>query len=431
MLRKLALGTLFFCAASSAQSTEDVRFWHALNGPQAAAIQRLAARFNASQKDYRVRPVYKGGLEVTFALALAARHGKGAPHIVQIHESLTDDLIAEHLVVPLWQAMADARQRFDAALFPAVSSAFSDEHGRLLALPFASATPVLYYNRDALRRAKLSPAGPPATWYEMPAALGALLDAGSSCPFTSAWPAWVLLENMSAWHNQEFLTQDNGYEGSGTQLVFNGRLMVRWIAMLSSWRKSGYFVYSGRGGDEAEARFAAGECALLTASSASYPALRAKANFDLGVAALPYYDDFDDAPQNTLAGGAALWVLAGKPKRANRGAARFLAFLARPEVQAEWQRMTGFVPLTLAGYELAQKRGYYLKQPGNEVAVRQLVGKIPTGDSKEIRFGERFRIRGIIDEELEAVWSGTKAPLEALNAAVARGNLLLSSTPKR
>jgi sn-glycerol 3-phosphate transport system substrate-binding protein len=124
-------------------------------------------------------------------------------------------------------------------------------------------------------------------------------------------------------------------------------------------------------------------------------------------------------------------VLAGKPRRANRGAARFLAFLARPQVQADWQQMTGFVPLTMAGYELAQKRGYYLKQPGNEVAVRQLVGKIPTDDSKEIRFGDRLRIRGIIDEELEAVWSGTKAPLEALNAAVERGNLLLSSTPKR
>jgi sn-glycerol 3-phosphate transport system substrate-binding protein len=430
MLRNLALGTLLFCAASPALPREDVRFWHALSPPQAAAIERLAARFNAAQKEYRVLPSYEGALEVTFARALAAKRRGTAPHIVQIHESLTDDLIAEHLVVPLWQAMADARQPFDAVPFPAVSSAFSDERGRLLALPFASATPVLYYNRDALRRAKLDPARPPATWYEMPSALGALSDAGSPCPFTSAWPAWVLFENMSAWHNQEFVTQDNSFEGAGTQLVFNSRLMMRWIAMLSSWRKAGYFVYSGRG-NEAETRFLTGECALLTSSSASYPALRARAKFDLGVAALPYYDDFDDAPQNTLAGGAALWVLAGKPKRANRGAARFLAFLARPAVQAEWQQMTGFVPLTMAGYEVARKRGYYLKQPGNEIAVRQLAWKIPTGDSKAIRFGDRLRIRGIIDEELETVWSGAKTPLDALNAAVERGNLLLSTTPKR
>jgi sn-glycerol 3-phosphate transport system substrate-binding protein len=325
--------------------------------------------------------------------------------------------------------MADAAQPFDAALLPALASAFSDERDRLLALPFTSATPVLYYNRDVLRRAKLDPAGPPATWYQMPALLAALSDAGSSCPFTSAWPAWVLLENMSAWHNQEFITQDNGFEGAGTRLAFNSRLLVRWIAMLSTWRKAGYFVYSGRG-NEAEAKFLDGECALLTSSSASYPALREHARFDLGVARLPYYDDFDDAPQNTLAGGAALWVLAGKAKKAYRGAARFLAFLARPEIQAEWQQKTGYVPLTMAGYELARQRGYYLKQPGNEIAVRQLADKIPTEDSKALRFADQRRIRGILDEELELVWSGTKAPLDALNAAVMRGNELLAA-PRR
>src|SRR5258708_34298776 len=100
MLRKLALGTLLFCAASSALPREDVRFWHALGGPQAAAIEQLAARFNASQKEYRVRPSYKGALEVTFALALPGRHAPPAPHLVQIHESLTHDLIAERLMGP-------------------------------------------------------------------------------------------------------------------------------------------------------------------------------------------------------------------------------------------------------------------------------------------------------------------------------------------
>jgi len=81
----------------------------------------------------------------------------------------------------------------------------------------------------------------------------------------------------------------------------------------------------------------------------------------------------------------------------------------------------------MAGYELARKRGYYLKQPGNEIAVRQLADKIPTEDSKALRFADQRRIRGIIDEELEAVWSGAKAPLDAVNAAVARGNELLSA----
>jgi sn-glycerol 3-phosphate transport system substrate-binding protein len=377
------------------------------------------------QKAYRVRVSFRGALEPAFAQALALRRTSAAPHIIQVHEALTNDLLAEQLVVPLWQAMKSAQQPFDAALLPTVAGVFTDERGRLLALPYASATPVLYYNRDALRRAKIEPAQPPATWFALPPALEALAAAGSDCPFTMTASPSALVENLSAWHNHEFATQDNSFEGEGTRLAFNDRLMVRWVAMLSTWRKSGYFVYAARGG-EAEARFASGECALLAASSASYPLLRAGAKFDLGVAPLPYYDDFDDAPQNTLADGAAFWLLSGRPLQDYRGAARFLAFLARPEIQAEWQASTGFVPVTQAAYELARRRGYYLKQPGNEIAVRQLTEKAPTEESRPMRIADQRRIRGIIDEELGAVWSGAKPPIDALNAAVERGNELLS-----
>jgi sn-glycerol 3-phosphate transport system substrate-binding protein len=205
--------------------------------------------------------------------------------------------------------------------------------------------------------------------------------------------------------------------------------MVRHISMLSTWRASGYFMYWGRG-DEAEARFAAGHCALLTASSASYAALRARAGFDVGVAPLPYYDDFDDAPQNTLAAAAGLWVLAGKAPAEYLGVAQFFAFLAQPERLAAWHRETGELPLTYAAYELARREGFYAADPGLEVAVQQVLAKLPTWDSRGIRLGGLPRIRGIINEELEQVWGGRKSALDALNAAVARGNALLEEREK-
>jgi len=201
---------------------------------------------------------------------------------------------------------------------------------------------------------------------------------------------------------------------------------VRWISTLSSWHKAGYFSYSGRG-DEAEARFATGECAILVSSSAAYPDVRKRAGFDVGLAQLPYYDDFDQAPQNTLVAGSALWALAGASAAQYRGVASFFAWLAQPQVQVEWQSRTGGVPLTTAAYDLMRKQGFYRDHPDQEVAVRQLLAK-PTEDSAGIRLG-RFRfIRGIIDEELESVWNDKKTPLDALNAAVQRGNLLLETT---
>jgi sn-glycerol 3-phosphate transport system substrate-binding protein len=212
--------------------------------------------------------------------------------------------------------------------------------------------------------------------------------------------------------------------GADPRLSFNGQLMVRWVAMLASWQKSGYFTYAGRG-HEAEARFASGECALLVSDSSSYDALRGRAAFGVAVAPLPYFDDFRAAPQNTLAGGAGLWVMAGRPKAEYAGVARFFAFLSRPDVQAEWHQRAGYVPLTQAAYELSRAQGYYAAHPGQEVAVRQLLVKSPTRDTRGIRIAALPHVRDIFNEELEQVWSGRKTTLEALNAAVARGNALL------
>ncbi len=416
------------CGASQAAfaKAQDIDFWHSMNGVHGEELEKLAAKFNALQSEFKVVPVYKGTYDEALAAGLAARKKGNGPHLLQVYEVGTADVMgAKDAVRPLWQVMQEAGVPLEAKYLPAVSAYFSDGSGKLLALPFNTSTPVLYFNRDAFRKAKLDPAKPPKTWYEMPNTLGALREAGSHCPFTTAWQSWVLLENMSAWHNQEFATHQNGMQGGNdARLSFNSRLMMRWISMLSSWNKSGYFVYAGRG-IEAEAKFASGECAVLTSSSSSYAELKKNAKFDVAVAQLPHYDDWAGSPQNTLIGGAGLWVMAGKPKEQNKGTAKFLAWLSKPDVQAEWHQKTGYVPLTTAAYELARKQGFYASNPGHEVAVRQLLTKNPTKDSKGIRLVNFAKIRGIIDEELEQVWGGSKTPMDALNTAVKRGNGLL------
>lgn len=429
------LPLILLCAAGLAHPAAiEIRLWHGMSGASGAELDRLVARYNASQKDYRVVSYFQGPYDDVMADDIQLRRGtRRSPHIVQVQDAATADILRSGFGLPLWQLIReprrkpDAKSLLDAKYLPAVAAYFSDAEGRLLALPFTAATPVLYYNRDAFRQAQLDPELPPKTWYEVAKTLGVLIESGQSCGLTTAWQSWVLVENMSAWHNQRFATQGNGMASgagaSAARLTFNTRLMVRWISMLATWHKAGYFTYSGRK-DEAEARFASGECAMLTSSSVAYAGLRKRAGFDLGVAQLPYYDDFDDAPQNTLVGGSALWVLAGASAAQYRGVASFFAYLSRPQVQAEWHQRTGDLPLTTASYELTRKQGFYTSHPGQEIAVRQLLAQ-PTEDSGGIRLGRLRSIRGIIDEELESVWNGKKTALDALNAAVQRGNLLL------
>ncbi len=425
-LMVLALAALPWAGPAAAKVTE-IQFWHAMGGARGAELDALVARFNAAQKDVRVVATYKGPYDVVERAVFAAYRAKRTPHLVQIYEVGTAEMIAARdLVKPMWRLMVDAGAPLDHGAFvPAVAAYFSDKRGRLLALPFNTSTPVLYYNKDAFRKARLDPAHAPKTWYEMPKVLGALLDSGAvKCALTTTWPSWVLMENMGAWHNQPFATEENGMGGSDARLNFNTRLMVRWVSMLASWKTSELFSWSGRR-DEAEARFASGECAVLTASSSSYANLQRVARFDFGVAPLPYYDDFPEAPQNTLIGGAGLWALNGKTRAEYRATAKFIAYLAQPEVQARWHQSTGYVPITKAAYALTEKNGFYVAHPGHQVAVRQLLLRNPTDESKGIRLGHFLQIRAIIEEELEAVWAGRKTPLDALNAAVARGNVLL------
>ena len=412
------------CAQASAQ--QEIRLWHGMGGALGEAFQSLVQRFNESQKEVRVIAEHKGSAEDNMIAALTAQRTPGGPHLVQVNEIATAQMMAAKTAVrPAWQVLADGHEHLDARSFlPAVAGYFSDSAGKLMALPFNISTPILFYNKDAFRKAKLDPEKPPRTWYEMPKAMGELVGAGYECAYTTTWPSWVQIENMSTWHNQDFATRDNGLAGLDAKLIFNTHLMVRHVSMLSSWARSGYFTYSGRR-IQGERRFARGECGMITASSASYAQLRSEAKFDFGVAQLPYYDDIRGAPHHSLISGGALWAMAGKSAAEGRATARFLAWLARPEVQAEWHQRTGYVPVTRAAYELTARPGFYKENPGHEIAIRQLLLNQPTRESRGIRLGDFAQIRAIIEEELEPVWEGKVEPKLALDRAAERGDALL------
>jgi sn-glycerol 3-phosphate transport system substrate-binding protein len=141
---------------------------------------------------------------------------------------------------------------------------------------------------------------------------------------------------------------------------------------------------------------------------------------------LPYYADVKGAPQNSIIGGATLWVLSGKPKNEYKGVARFFSYLSGPDVQSKWHMQTGYVPITKAAYQHTRAQGFYDKFPGRDVAVEQLNLKTPTDNSKGLRIGNFVQIRDVMDEELEAVWAGQKTPKQAFDVAVERGNKLLA-----
>ena len=419
----LALAAASALGAGSARAATEIQWWHAMTGDLNDRVNDIADKFNATQSDYKVVPEFKGSYAETMTAGIAAYRAGKAPHILQVFEVGTATMTAEKKAIrPVYEIMAQAREKFDPkAYMPAVTSYYSDTQGRMLSMPFNSFTPVFFYNKDTFKKAGLDPDKPPATWDEMELVALKLHDAGVACTYTAAWQSWGQLENMSAWHNQEFATRQNGFGGLDARLTFNTQVMVRHISKLSSWVKARLFTYAGRD-DKPDAKFYGGDCAMFTGSSAVYADVKGKAKFSFGVAQLPYYEDVKDAPQNSIIGGASLWVMAGKKPAEYKGVAKFFTFLSSPEIQADWHQRTGYVPITKAGYELTRKQGFYETNPGTDVAIRQLLLKNPTKDSKGIRLGNFAQIRGIINEELELVWAQKKGPKQALDDAVTRGD---------
>lgn len=410
-------------AGSSAVAETEVQWWHAMGGTNGERVNKIAADFNATQSEYKVVPVYKGNYTETMTAAIAAFRAKEHPHIVQVFEVGTATMMAaKGAILPVEQMMNEAGEPFDKSDYlPAVISYYQTPQGELLSMPFNSSTPVLWYNADALKAAG---AEPPKTWDDVKSVSKKLVDSGMKCGLSFGWQSWVMIENYSAWHNIPLGTKENGFAGFDTEFTFNNDKVAGILGTVAQMGKDGTFTYGGRRGDSLPL-FTNGECGMWMNSSAYYGSIKSQAKFNFGQTMLPLDTSAASAPQNSIIGGATLWVLGGHEAEEYKGAAKFMTYLSSPEVQAWWHQETGYVPITNAAYELSKKQGFYDSNPGTDTAIQQLSLNTPTPASRGLRFGNFVQIRDIINEEMEAAWAGDKEAQAAMDEAVKRGNALL------
>jgi sn-glycerol 3-phosphate transport system substrate-binding protein len=412
-------------AHTPAYAQTEVQWWHSMTGALGDRLNGLADRFNKSQTEYKVVPVFKGSYPESMAAAIAAYRAGNAPHILQVFEVGTATMMASKgAVVPVEKIMKDAGEKFNrAAYVPAVAGFYTTSKGEMLSFPFNSSTSVFYFNKDALSAAGVSKV--PETWSEVAAAAAKVKASNAArCGYTTSWPSWVHMENFSAWHNVAFASENNGFSGTKARLTVQTPLHEKHLTNLADWSKRGYFTYAGRT-NEGDAKFFSGECAMFTGSSAAYANIKRNAKFNFGIAKLPYYSDVAGAPQNSVIGGASLWVMSGKKPAEYKGVAKFFSFLSATEVQAEWHQQTGYLPLTMETYEITKKSGFYEKNPGTDVSVQQMIVKT-TDKSRGVRLGNFVQIRDVVHEEMEGLFSGKQDAKQALAKMTERSNELLA-----
>lgn len=422
----LFAGALASLVAAPAFAQTEVEFWHAFTGRLGELVAEQVETFNGQQDDYIVVASHKGNYSETLNSGIAAFRAGEQPHILMVFEVGTATMMsAQGAIKPVYEVMQMGGAEFDQEKYiGAVKGYYTTSDGDMLSLPFNSSTPVLWVNRDKFAEAGLDPDMDLSTWEQVGDTLTQLKDAGVDCPMTTAWQSWIHLENFSAYHDTPFATKANGFGGRDTELAFNSDAQVAHISAMGEWAQDGKFIYAGRR-NEGGANFRGGECAMFTESSAGYAGIKAEADFAFDVRPLPYWEAVASEPQNTIIGGASLWVMEGHEDEDYAGVASFLNFLSSPEIQAKWHQDTGYLPITLEAGDLTREQGFYEENPGTDIAVKQMTTNEPTDNSKGLRLGSFDQIRGIIDEELEAVWAGDKEAQAALDSAVERGNQLL------
>ncbi|NOI24467.1 sn-glycerol-3-phosphate ABC transporter substrate-binding protein UgpB [Vibrio mediterranei] len=417
-----AIAATMAVISAQAHAKTEVEWWHAMGGALGQKVNEIAADFNASQSEYEIKPVYKGSYAETMTSAIVAFRAKEQPAIVQVFEVGTATMMgAKQAIYPVYELMADTKEPFNADNYlAAVTGYYTTNDGQMLSMPFNSSTPVMYYNKDMFKKAGIKEA--PKTWKEMEAVSRKLLASGAKCGFTTTWQSWTQIENFGARNNIPVATENNGFGGFDTEFKFNDAPYVKHIQQMGDWSKEGIFKYGGRQSDGMPL-FYTQECAMTMGSSAGLAGIKENMKgIDVGVAQLPYDDDLIAKPQNTIIGGASLWVLRGHTSEEYKGVAKFFTYLSSPEVQADWHQFTGYLPITKQAYELTKQQGFYQANPGTDTAVLQMTSTTPTANSKGIRFGNFLQTRDIINEELEAVWAGKASAKSALNNAVRRGD---------
>mgnify|MGYP000359713495 FL=1 len=423
MFRKtLMAAAAVFALGNTAEAATEITWWHAMDGALGGVVDQITADFNASQADYHLVAVNKGGYEDTMTAGIAAFRAKNQPNIIQIFDAGAATIInAKGAVKPVQDLLEENNVKFDINDYiPGVRYFYADSDGKMIGMPFNSSTPLLYYNKEALAKAGVDV---PKTWQEFEEAAPKLKEAGYIALAQSHSP-WIFFENFMSRHNLQMATANNGYDSTDVEILYNNDALKDHWQHVKDWKDAGYYGYYGRAWGANQDAFVQQQVAMWIGSSGSFGGLRNSAQFDFGTSTLPYWKGVGDAPKSTFIGGASLFAFSGHSAEEDAGVAAFFQFLTKPETQYYWHKETGYVPITNAAYELAKKDGYYKESPDAEVGIQQLSEE--GGDwTKGYRLGFYVQIREVIYREVDKIMNGEETVDAAFNTIEEEANGLL------
>ena len=411
-----------FFAPVKPKKVRAIEFWHSMTGDKSQVLNTIVADYNTNAPGLGLLPIrlqftgtYTDGIN-KLRLAVMA---KSPPHLAQIYEIGTQQLVDSGSVIPLEDLIAGDVGFGLEQMLPQVLSYYRIK-GKLFSLPFATSNPVIFANGEALEAAGMK--APPTTFEALEADCPKLAspEKGRTC-LTLPLTSW-LFEQSIARQGAVLLDSENGRQGVAANAVYaslEGRFFLDFLVRLSS---AGMFANTGRSWDPPVENFMSGRSALLVTSTSDVFVLAQRARFPVVVGPFPVRADSSSVVGavtggGTVLGGNSIWAMKGRPDAEMKQAYQFLKYLASPDVQRRWHVNTGYFPIRRDVIEALEREGFYKENPNARVAVDQLLAAPDSAAAKGALAGVFPEIREHVENAMEEALAGKLSSVGALERA--------------
>ena len=396
--RRSALVTLGGAAAGVALGCEARRvpagrtlasFWFSYGGRNREVLERLVTRFNRSQEQHYIDPVYQGDYFEGLAKLRTALFARVAPALSHVIGEVVPYLANAGVLEPLDKYNGVRDLDIIDALGQSGSWIGGDQRP-LVALPFNRSTPIAYLNGEIFARHGLRA---PETWQELRETARALTVRsagrttrfGFECPVS--WWFWVAMVGQAGGNVVEPDGRVSLGDEAGVRALRLWQQLVHEDGSMKPPPGRDYNAWEVTNQD-----FLAGRAAMIWTSTAFLKYLEDNARFPVIAAKLPR-----DRRHAVPTGGTHFVLLASAAEAEKRAAWAFLRWMLEPPQVIEWATGTGYMPVTHSAVSRLEQTGYYRAHPNDRVAVDQLAVAIPWPWATDL-----FRVqREVVEPRLE------------------------------
>ena len=417
-LKALILGLILLSLSSVTFATELTMFYPvAVGGPLTKLVDKLVQEFESQNPDISVKSIYSGNYSDTMTKAMTALKGGTPPHLSVILSTEIFTLIDNDAILAFDDLVTttEEKQWLD-EFYPALMEN-SRTSGKTWSIPFQRSTIVMYYNKDAFRKAGLDPDKPPATWDEL-VEMGKKLITKDSSGKVTQWGLEIPSTGYPYWMFGALSKQNSQVlmNNAGTETYFDHPDIVQ---ALEFWKNLGKeYKIMPEGTIEwgtLRTDFLEQKTAIMWHSTGNLTAVKKNATFDFGVAMLPAKKQ-----RGTPTGGGNFYVFKQTTPEERAAAVKFIKWMTQPVRTAQWSIGTGYLGTRPDAYETSELKTYVNDFPAAAVARDQL--KYATA---ELSVHENGRIYKILNDAIQAALTNAKTPEKALKDAQKQAERIL------